>query len=197
MNTQGPSSQANQIAAALQHTGDVSLPPSVLRGNASEAMASSGGEGEERDAQTPRSSHPARGCADTLHELANSMTAVLINAQALEWKLPPYSRLKRPVREIERNARRSEALLKRLLREFEIDLPEAAGQAFCGPVPSWRGTVAAVTAQGPTVTEGPVNLPPPAPSPSAPASALSPETELTSVCDLCTSAVFPKEERWS
>jgi hypothetical protein len=97
------------------------------------------------------------------------------------------------VREIERNARRSEALLKRLLREFEIDLPEAAGQAFCGPVPSWHGTIAAVTAQGPTVTEGPVNLPPPALSLSAPG--FSPERELTSVCDPCTSAVFPKEER--
>ena len=45
-------------------------------------------------------------CADTVHELANSMTAVLINAQVLEWKLPPYSRMKRPVREIERHAQR-------------------------------------------------------------------------------------------
>ena len=69
-----------------------------------------------------------------MHELANSMTAVLINAQVLEWKLPPYSRLKRPVREIELHARRSGALLKRLLREFEIHRPEEARQEFCGQV---------------------------------------------------------------
>ena len=112
-------------------------------------MASSSGEGEERDARTLRSSHAGcDGCADTLHELANTITAVLINAQVLEWKLPPYSRLKRPVREIERHAQRSGALLKRLLRQFETGGGEPgvmrAGSLFarnhgCGDGPGAGG----------------------------------------------------------
>jgi hypothetical protein len=55
------------------------------------------------------------GCAEVLHELANVMTAVLTNTQVLSWKLPPYSHLKRSVREVERNAQRSSELLKRLV----------------------------------------------------------------------------------
>lgn len=54
-------------------------------------------------------------CAEVLHELANVMTGVLANAQVLGWKLPPYSHLKRPVREVERNAQRGGELLKRLM----------------------------------------------------------------------------------
>lgn len=55
------------------------------------------------------------GCEDVLHELANVMTAVLTNTQVLSWKLPPYSHLKRSVREMERNAQRCGELLKRLV----------------------------------------------------------------------------------
>jgi hypothetical protein len=54
-------------------------------------------------------------CAEVLHELANLMTGVLVNAQVLGWKLPPYSHLKRPVREVERNAQRGGELLKQLM----------------------------------------------------------------------------------
>ena len=53
-------------------------------------------------------------CSDVLHELSNVMTGVLTNAQLLGWKLPPYSHLKRAVRELERGAQRSAALMKRL-----------------------------------------------------------------------------------
>ncbi len=54
-------------------------------------------------------------CGEVLHELANLMTGVLVNAQVLGWKLPPYSHVKRPVREVERNAQRGGELLKRLM----------------------------------------------------------------------------------
>jgi len=53
-------------------------------------------------------------CSEVLHELANAMVGVLTNAQVLGWKLPPYSHLKRAVRELERGAQRSGELLKRL-----------------------------------------------------------------------------------
>jgi len=70
---------------------------------------------------------PPQSCADTVHELANVMTAVLMNSQVLDWKLPPYSRLKRPVREIERNAQRGGELLKRLQRQLVPVSPTDGG----------------------------------------------------------------------
>ena len=194
MNAQITQGKLNKIEPVQQGSGNISIPVSFLRGQASEAMASSSGEGEEGDARTPPSSHAGcRGCVNTLHELANTIGAVLINAQVMEWKLPPYSRLRRPIREIERHAQRSGALLKRLLLQFEGE--EEASQDLCGQVPSLRETMAAVTAQGPEATaNGPVKLPSMAPLPMAPA-CFSPESELTTVCDPCTSTFFPKEER--
>lgn len=55
-------------------------------------------------------------CSQVLHELSNVMSGVLANAQVLGWKLPPYSHLKRPVRELERSAQRGGELLKRLVQ---------------------------------------------------------------------------------
>jgi hypothetical protein len=46
------------------------------------------------------------------------MTSVLTNAQMLGWKLPPYSHLKRPVRQVERSAQRGAELLKCLMRKL-------------------------------------------------------------------------------
>ena len=197
MNAQIPIGRVNQRAPAKEETGNIPLPVPFLNGNASQAMASSSGEGEESDARTSPSSHTGcSGCAETVHELANTMTAVLINAQVLEWKLPPYSRMKRPVREIERHAQRGGALLKRLLRHFEAGPEEEANQQLCGQVPCWHGTMAAGTAQGPNATAaGPVKLPPLTRPASAPGSWIPPEKELTLVCDPCTSMFFPKEER--
>jgi hypothetical protein len=78
-----------------------------------------------REGCDPGNPHPSRAfrddCADLVHELANTTTAVLINAQVLDWKLPPYSRLKRPLREIERNAHRGSELMKQLLRRLTAD----------------------------------------------------------------------------
>ncbi len=79
-------------------------------------MSSAGQAREERDRGNPRSSRAfSDDCENLVHELANTITAVLVNVQVLGWKLPPYSRLKRPLREIERNAQRGGELMKRLL----------------------------------------------------------------------------------
>ena len=154
MNAQTPISRMNQSTPA-EETGNIPLPVPFLNGNAGQAMASSDGEGEESETRASLSSHAAcRAYADTVHELANAMTAVLINAQVLEWKLPPYSRMKRPVREIERHSQRGGALLKRLLRHFEADEAKEANQELCGQVSSLHGTVAAVTNQGPNASAG-------------------------------------------
>ena len=79
-------------------------------------MSSSCGEPEGHAGETAcPSSFPCADCGEMLHELANLMTGVLVNAQVMGWKLPPYSHLKRPVREVERNAQRGGELLKRLM----------------------------------------------------------------------------------
>jgi hypothetical protein len=57
-------------------------------------------------------------CEELLQELSHLITGVLTNAQLLAWKLPPYSHLKRSVREMERSAQRSSELLKRLTRRL-------------------------------------------------------------------------------
>jgi hypothetical protein len=130
MNMQ-PSTATSQTSTAMPED---RVRPTFLRGGASEAMAPGNGVGEEGEARGPHSSHAGPVFADTLHELANAVTAVLLNAQVLEWKLPPYSRLKRPVREIGRHAQRGGALLKCLL-EAKGD----AGPEVCPQVPSSHG----------------------------------------------------------
>ena len=59
------------------------------------------------------------GCAEILHGLNNVLASMLLNAQVLEWKLPSYSRSRRYLHEIERNAQRGGELVKRLLEELE------------------------------------------------------------------------------
>jgi hypothetical protein len=79
-------------------------------------MSSSCGDDEGHATQETCPSYSScSDCAEVLHELSNVMTGVLTNAQMLGWKLPPYSHLKRPVREVERNAQRGGELLKRLI----------------------------------------------------------------------------------
>ena len=184
---------ASQTLTAMSDDSDTPIPAIFLRGDASEAMAP--GNGGEREARGPRSSHAGPALGDTMHALANAVTAVLMNTQVLDWKLPPYSRLKRPVREIERHAQRGGALLKRLLLQFEatgeigIDLcPQVS--SLHGPV---LGNIAAVTGPDANAAEL-ATLPSLAPLPPAPGSGLSAGIELTSLCDPCTSAFFPKEE---
>lgn len=150
---------------------------------ACEAMVSSCGDGEGRVSHTACPSQlPRAGCAELVHELSNLITGVLLNAQVLEWKLPPHSHLKRPVHELTRNAQRSSELLKRLSCRCTD-----AGQETPGTQP--RAALAPATARPASALEptraatgcGPAN---------GSAGRLSPD--LTGACDSRTSGVFPK-----
>jgi hypothetical protein len=90
-----------------------------LTGQRSESTVSSCGDSEGRanDTASPSQLLPADWKQD-LYELCGLVTGILLNAQLLEWKLPPYSHLKRPLREVERNARRSSELLKGLISRY-------------------------------------------------------------------------------
>jgi hypothetical protein len=90
---------------------------------------------------------------ELLHGLNNVFVSLLLNAQVMEWKLPSYSRLKRNLHEVERNAQRGGELVKRLLKRMEAgprgELPaEDSGVRTCG-----LGTVECAVARrepGPT-----------------------------------------------
>ena len=58
-------------------------------------------------------------CGELLHGLNNALASVLLNAQVMAWKLPSYSRGKRYLHEIERNAQRAGELVKRLLERSQ------------------------------------------------------------------------------
>ena len=74
---------------------------------------------EERDEVADEGSlvsgQPGDDWAEILHGLNNVLAGTLLNAQVMEWKLPSYSRSKRYLHEIERNAQRGGELVKRLL----------------------------------------------------------------------------------
>jgi hypothetical protein len=185
------------LQPSFNATCQTSTTTTFLHGDSSVAMAPGNGNGEESGARFSRSSHAGQAFTDTLHELANAMTAVLVNAQVLEWKLPPYSRLKRPVREVERHAQRGGELLKRLLHQFEA--PEEESLEIRQQVPALHEPMldktAAVTDPGPdTTAEELAKLPLLASLRPAPGSGFSSQNGLTSLCDPCTSAFFPKEE---
>ena len=111
--------QANDIAADMQNPNrDDQL---------CEAIASSCGDGKGRVAETARPLRLQCGdCDELLHQLSNVITPILVHAQMLEWKLPPYSHLKRAVRQLERNARRGSELVKALTRRASDGDPSAA-----------------------------------------------------------------------
>jgi hypothetical protein len=60
-------------------------------------------------------------CAEILHGLNNVLAGMLLNAQVMEWKLPSYSRSRRYLHEIERNAQRGGELVKRLLERLDAE----------------------------------------------------------------------------
>jgi len=150
-----------------------------------EAMVSSCGDSEGRTGETVCPSQlPASGCSDVLHELANLMTGVLLKAQMLEWKLPPYSHLKRPVREVARNAQRSSELMKALLRR-------------CGES-GWPGQAPflSANAESPSVPDDtdPALAMPAAAATRGPRAPCHTGLDLTAGCDTCTSGAFPKRD---
>ena len=146
-------------------------------------MLSSCGDSEgHTGAMACPSQLPAGGCSDVLHELANLMTGVLLKAQMLEWKLPPYSHLKRPVREVARSAQRSSELMKALLRR-------------CGES-GWRGQAAFLSADA-EASSRPDDADLARAMPAAKTDSCTPchtELNLTAGCDPCTSNAFPKRD---
>ena len=119
--TSSPLERSSEALAAGEGVSCQALDNGVAgEGLRSTVMSSSCGDEEGRVLEracppTLESRGECRGCGEILHELSNVMTAVVTNAQVLSWKLPPYSHLKRPVREMERGAQRSSELLRRLI----------------------------------------------------------------------------------
>lgn len=143
-------------------------------GRPCDVMGSSCGDGKGRVAETAR---PLRlqcsDCEILLHELSNVITGVLMNAQVLQWKLPPYSHLKRSVREVERNAQRGSELLKRLMRPLAHVAPESSAA-----VPGELVSTLPAGVPGEPGRERNRGWP----------------ADLTGWCDPCTSGVFPKRD---
>lgn len=199
-----PIGSARQAKASANQLDDL---PITCDDPTSQLSSAEQGRGE-CDAGNPRSSRAFHGdCADLVHELANTTTAVLMNAQVLGSKLPPYSHLKRPLREIERNAQRGGELMKRLLSRLAPaedtrakDTQDTDTKATTGQVSEDRSSVQApgvglietVTAQEPGVDPGNAENLPPQSSRPAPGFSSAWEVELTSACDGCTST-FPKK----
>lgn len=130
-----------------------------------------------------------RQCRELLHKLSNVLTATLLNAQMLSWKVPPYSRMKRTVREMERNAQLGVELMRRLQQLTG----EGGNIAFCGnEITDSKEQGAAVTAKEParaeTAEENSSGHSSTGPAP------LFPSRELTTECDGCTSRFFPKRD---
>ncbi len=172
-----PTDIVSCAAIAPQRKSNTPIPAPFLRSD--EAMARCNSKGEENGAAVSLSSSADPHFAGTLHELANSVTALLINTQVLDWKLPLYSHLKRPVREIERHAQRCSALVKRLLGKFEaMEEPnlELSRRVLSLHEPM-LGKRAAVTNQGLDATaEGPAKLPTGVPLALAPGSSSAPKS---------------------
>src|SRR5271157_3593853 len=134
-------------------------------------------------------------CAELLHGLNNVLVGMLLNAQVLEWKLPSYSRLKRNLHEIERNAQRGGELVKRLLKRFELPHGEqlTGGHNGCeAPAidpalidPANNEPDAAVLTEAGALQS---------PRPAAPSQLKIGKKCLTHLCDARTSVVFPKRD---
>ena len=75
-------------------------------------------------------------CSEILHGLNNALASMLLSAQVMEWKLPSYSRSKRYLHEIERNAQRGGELVKQLLARLESVCPVAVSGRQSGEVAS-------------------------------------------------------------
>jgi hypothetical protein len=130
-----------------------------------------------------------RQCRELLHKLANVLTATLLNAQMLSWKVPPHSRMKRTVREMERNTQ----LSVELLRRFQLLTGTGGDAALCGnEITDSEEQGAAVTAQESARAEEAEALRDHQSS-TGPAP-LFPSRQLTAACDGCTSGFFPKRD---
>ena len=158
-----------------------------------EAMPSSCGDSEgcARDTACPSQAQTV-GCTDLLHELSNLVTGVLVNAQVLGWKLPPYSHLKRPVREVERNAQRVSELLKRLSRRCAESSCDDSRTSEAGKLTE-GGLLVTATAP-PVHGEAEITTAAYSAGPGQFWCAAQSSGDLTEACDRCTSGIFPKRD---
>jgi hypothetical protein len=131
-------------------------------------------------------------CDDLLHQLSNVLTSVIMNAQMLEWKLPAYSHLKRPLHELERNAQRGGELVKQLRQRVGEGKSD---QARIGNADSqvMVSTVVAMQEPGGRAVEADSRLTGIASGP-APGFFVNRLRHLTTDCDPCTSSFFPKRD---
>jgi len=133
-------------------------------------VASLGSGGESMQAEPLPSPLASESCSELLLALNNAFAVVLMNAQALDGKLPSYSRAKRYIHEIERSAQRGGALLKRLLNRLPAEESGGCQNGLSETVPPVAERVAVVANQGPSVAgEGVLSLASSAAAHAAPA----------------------------
>jgi hypothetical protein len=160
----------------------------------SEVMFSSCGTATECVRQRPHSFRlHCSECAEVLHQISNVMTAVLMNARILGWKLPSYSHLKRPLHELERNSQRGAELLNGLMRRLSDSDSKAEGATEWCSEAVLDSALLTVSVQEPNrATERRPGLPSCLSLPSAPGFLPQHSPDLTVQCDPCTSGIFPK-----
>jgi hypothetical protein len=116
-------------------------------------VTSLGPGGEIVEAATSHSPLASEPCTEALEALHHAFAVVLINAQALDGKLPSYSRAKRYIHEIERSAQRGGALLKRLQEQLPSQADSACPGTLVETVPPVAERTVVVANQGPSVAE--------------------------------------------
>lgn len=124
-----------------------------------DAMAIAGMPGQIAEQNEVRAVCASDGkCTDLLHDLNNVLFSILLNAQVLEWKLPSYSRLKRNLHEIERNAQRGGELVKRLLKHLEMPVSdEMTGSQTCGELTVFDEISTEALGENPAIPSGAVS----------------------------------------
>lgn len=129
-------------------------------------VASLGRSGESAEPAGPDSPLATEQHRELLEAVNSALALILINAQALDGKLPPYSRSKRYIHEIERSAQRGGALLKRLLGRVSGEVSGGEAIDLCQSrlveaVPPVDERTVVVANQGPSVAgDGVVTLMP-------------------------------------
>jgi len=129
-----------------------------------------GSSGERVQAEPLPSPLASETHIELIDALQSVLAVVLTNAQALDCKLPSYSRSKRYIHEIERSAQRGGALLKRLFARLGAEVSSARQNGLSETVPPVAERTAVVANQGPSVVaEGVLSLAPSATVHAAPA----------------------------
>ena len=121
-------------------------------------VASLGPSGESAKPEPVLSPLASESCRELLPGLNDAFAVILMNAQALDSKLPSYSRTKRYIHEIERSAQRGGALLKRLLDRLPADAMDDCHNGSAVTVPPVAERAVVVANQGPSGAEDVIDL---------------------------------------